>query len=69
MFKKLIHQSKLYRVIPFWILDFRFWILKALPLGSLRNSNVSSLNPNGMTLALSGQNFWLNLFLDGNSRL
>ncbi len=27
---------------------FRFWILKALPVGSFRNSNVASLNPNGI---------------------
>jgi nicotinic acid phosphoribosyltransferase len=26
----------------------RFWILKALPIGSFRNSNVSSLSPIGI---------------------
>jgi nicotinic acid phosphoribosyltransferase len=30
----------------------RFWILKALPIGSFRNSNVSSLNRNGITQSL-----------------
>lgn len=35
-------------VIPFWILDLGFWILKALPIGSFRNSTVSSLSPNGI---------------------
>jgi hypothetical protein len=30
------------------ILDFGFWIVKALPVGSFKNSNVASLNPNGM---------------------
>jgi hypothetical protein len=38
----------------FWILDFGFWILKALPIGSFRNSNVSSLSPNGITKSSSG---------------
>ncbi|HEY9710264.1 MAG TPA: hypothetical protein V6D48_18795 [Oculatellaceae cyanobacterium] len=36
----------LYGVIPFWIWDAR--ILKALPVGSFRNSNVANLNPNGI---------------------
>jgi predicted flap endonuclease-1-like 5' DNA nuclease len=30
-------------------LDFRFWIVKALPVGSFTNSNVASLNPIGIT--------------------
>jgi len=34
--------------------DFGFWILKALPIGSFRNSNVSSLSPNGITKSSSG---------------
>jgi hypothetical protein len=35
-------------LIPFWILDFRFWIVKALSVGSFTNSNVASLNPIGL---------------------
>jgi hypothetical protein len=31
------------------MLDFRFWIVKALPVGSFTNSNVASLNPIGIT--------------------
>ena len=38
-------------LIPFGIWDFRFWILKVLPVGSFRNSNVPSLNPNSITVA------------------
>ncbi len=30
------------------ILDFGFWIVKALPVGSFTNSNVASLNPIAM---------------------
>jgi hypothetical protein len=30
-------------------LDFRFWIVKALPVGIFTNSNVASLNPIGIT--------------------
>jgi len=33
---------------PNTILDFGFWIVKALPVGSFTNSNVASLNPNGI---------------------
>ncbi len=31
------------------ILDFGFWIVEALLVGSFKNSNVASLNPNGMS--------------------
>jgi hypothetical protein len=31
------------------ILDFGFWILKGLPVGSFRNSNLASLNPKGIS--------------------
>jgi hypothetical protein len=33
------------KVIPFWILDFGFWILKVLPVASLKNSNVALDKP------------------------
>lgn len=36
--------------MPNIILDFGFWILKVLPVGSFKNSNVQSLNPNGMSV-------------------
>jgi hypothetical protein len=35
-------------IIPFWILDFRFWILKILPAGSFRSSSLASKKPNGI---------------------
>jgi hypothetical protein len=31
------------------ILDFGFWIVEALLVGSFKNSNVASLNPNGIS--------------------
>jgi hypothetical protein len=31
---------------PFWILDFRFWIIKVLPVGSFGNSNVAKRKQN-----------------------
>ena len=47
-------KNRTYTILDFgfWILDFGFWILKALPIGSFRNSNVSSLNRNGITQSL-----------------
>ncbi|MBD1920273.1 filamentous hemagglutinin N-terminal domain-containing protein [Microcoleus sp. FACHB-831] len=44
-------KPKLERVIPFWILDFGFWIGNVLPVGNLRSSNAARLNPNGINKA------------------
>ncbi len=38
---------------PNTILDFGFWIVKALPVGSFTNSNVARLNPNGYNVLLA----------------
>jgi hypothetical protein len=35
--------------VSYTILDFGFWIVKALPVASFKNSNVASLNPNGIS--------------------
>lgn len=39
-------DSSLLLLILFWILDFRFWMEKVLPVGGFRKANVPSLNPN-----------------------
>lgn len=33
----------------FWILDFKFWIMKVLTVGSFDNSKVTTINHNGIT--------------------
>ena len=35
-------------LIPFWILDFGFWIMKVLPLGSFSNLSVATIKQNGI---------------------
>ncbi len=37
-------------LIPFWILDFGFSILKVSPIGSFGNSNVARIKQNGITI-------------------
>ena len=43
------NSSAAERLIPFGILDFGFWILNALPVGSFKTLSVASLNPNGIS--------------------
>ena len=52
--------------IPFWILAFRFWIIKPLIADSFRNSNVAPIKQNGITLqALVIYAFFNRYFIQG----